>query len=593
MREQGASAAPMTSIPATRPTAPAATTFSTAHFLLEALNEIGIDYLFCNFGTDHAPIIEEIAAWQVRGWTAPRIVMCPHENIAMHMAAGYALATGRGQAVLVHVDSGTANAALGMHNLFRSRIPGLLIAGSAPFTSFGELEGTRDTYVHFIQQPLDQASLVRPYSKWEYTLPSGVTVKETLRRAHTIMQSDPQGPVYLQLPREILTQRWEADAIRSFPEERFGPVRAGGADPEIIDNLAAQLVKATNPVLVTAYGGRNAGATAAIETLSRIAGITVIDLLTFCNIGRDFPHFGGFSLPSLDSIDFGLLVDIDVPWIPAAVADNPDTFWAHIDVDVLKGASPIWSFPGNLRIQGSSGRILAQLAEAVERCATPAFRSAAAARVDRLIAERQEREHAAAGRAAVRGVKGEINPHYLFAELARLIGPEDIVVNEAVTGQAIPNQQIPRPIAGTMISNAGGGLGASSGMALGMKLAMPERCVVQIVGDGSYYFNTPLAAVSTAKQYDLPTLTIILDNSGWAAVKGATLRVYPEGVARQTSLFQAKLASDMEYSKLAEVTGAYGEKLTDPNEVAPALERCLKRVRHGQSAILHACVTKL
>jgi acetolactate synthase-1/2/3 large subunit len=583
----------MTSIPATRPAAQATATFSTAHFLLEALNEIGIDYLFCNLGTDHAPIIEEIAAWQVRGWTAPRIIICPHENIAMHMAAGYALATGRGQAVLVHVDSGTANAALGMHNLFRNRIPGLLIAGSAPFTSFGELEGTRDTYVHFIQQPLDQASLVRPYSKWEYTLPSGVTVKETLRRAHSVMQSDPQGPVYLQLPREILTQRWEIDAIRSFPEERFGPVRVGGADPKTVEDLAARLIKATNPVLVTAYAGRNAGASAAIETLSRIAGIRVIDLLTFYNIGNGFPHFGGFSLTSLDGIDFGLLVDIDVPWIPAAVADNPDTYWAHIDVDALKDSSPIWSFPANLRLQGDSGRVLAQLAEAVERCATPAFRSSAAARVDRLVTERQDRERAAEGRAALRGVSGQINPHYLFAQLARLIGPEDLVVNEAVTGQAIPNQQIPRPVAGTMISNAGGGLGASSGMALGLKLALPERCVVQIVGDGSFYFNTPLAAVATAKQYDLPILTIIVDNGGWAAVKNATLRVYPEGVARQISLFQATSASDMEFSKLADTAGAYGEKLTEPDEVPLALERCLDRVRHGQSAILHACVTKL
>src|SRR5258708_18348288 len=114
--------------------------------------------------------------------------------------------TGRGQGVVVHVDAGTANAAMGMHNLFRNRIPVLLLAGTAPFTSFGELTGSRDTYVHFIQQPMDQGSIVRPYSKWEYTLPSGVTVKETLRRAATIMHSEPKGPVYLMLPRETLTQ---------------------------------------------------------------------------------------------------------------------------------------------------------------------------------------------------------------------------------------------------------------------------------------------------------------------------------------------------------------------------------------------------
>ena len=111
------------------------------------------------------------------------MVRCPHENTAAHMAAGYALVTGRGQGVLVHVDVGTANTANGMHNIFRSRLPVLLMAGKAPYTVNDELVGSRDTYVHFIQEPFDQASLVRPYLKWEWTLPSGVVVKEALRRA--------------------------------------------------------------------------------------------------------------------------------------------------------------------------------------------------------------------------------------------------------------------------------------------------------------------------------------------------------------------------------------------------------------------------
>ena len=108
--------------------------FATAYYLLEGLNEIGIDYLFCNFGTDHAPIIDEMAHRRKRGDAMPGVVRCPHENTAAHMAAGYALVTGRGQGVLVHVDVGTANTANGMHNLFRSRLPVLLMAGKAPYT---------------------------------------------------------------------------------------------------------------------------------------------------------------------------------------------------------------------------------------------------------------------------------------------------------------------------------------------------------------------------------------------------------------------------------------------------------------------------
>jgi acetolactate synthase I/II/III large subunit len=152
--------------------------YSAAYYFLEGLSELGIEYLFCNFGTDHAPIIEEIAHRRKRGKALPAIIRCPHENTAAHMAAGYAFVSGRGQGVLVHVDVGTANTATAMHNIFRSRLPVLLMAGKAPYTTGNELIGSRDTYVHFVQEPFDQASLVRPYLKWEWTLPSGVVVKE-------------------------------------------------------------------------------------------------------------------------------------------------------------------------------------------------------------------------------------------------------------------------------------------------------------------------------------------------------------------------------------------------------------------------------
>src|SRR5690349_20484653 len=102
-------------------------THSTEHYFLDAVNETEIEYLFCNFGTDHAPIIEEIARWTRSGRRLPKVIVSAHENVAMHMAGGYALMTGRGQGVLVHVDAGTANAAMAAHNLFRNRLPVLLM----------------------------------------------------------------------------------------------------------------------------------------------------------------------------------------------------------------------------------------------------------------------------------------------------------------------------------------------------------------------------------------------------------------------------------------------------------------------------------
>jgi acetolactate synthase-1/2/3 large subunit len=563
---------------------------STAHYFLEGLNELGIEYLFCNLGTDHAPLIEEMARWRSEGRAHAKTILCPHENVAVHMAAGYALATGRGQGVLVHVDAGTANAAMALHNLFRARIPVLLMAGRSPHTLHGELPGSRDTYVHFVQEPFDQASLVRPYVKWEYSLPTGVVAKEALRRAHTLMQSDPKGPVYMMLPRETLAESWDASALRSFPEQRFGPVAAGGADPAAVAALAERLLAARDPVLVTAYCGRNPASVALLDELARFAGIRVFEFNPLhLNMPHGSPCFAGF-MPDehVAQADCGLLVDIDVPWIPRDMPDNPATWWAHIDVDAVKRGFPMWGFPSNLRIEGDSGRILAQLLEALRARATPEFTARARGRVEALAAGHRRRMESMAQLAADKGAPGRINPHYLCAELNRAIGPEDIVLNEAIRNGGTVFNQVARSRPGTRIGLAGGGLGFSGGMALGMKLALPERTVVQVVGDGSFYFCNPEAVYAVASQYRLPIFTLVLDNGGWAAVKEATLRMHPEGEAQRLGAYQSQLAPGMAFAKIAEAAGAYGETLTEPSEAAGAIRRCLDEVRGGRSALLHA-----
>jgi acetolactate synthase-1/2/3 large subunit len=568
---------------------------STAHYFLEGLNEIGIEYLFCNLGTDHAPLVEEMARWRKRGHRLPKTILCPHENVAVHMAAGYAMATRRGQGVMVHVDVGTANAGVGIHNLARARTPALVMAGRAPFTIRGELTGSRDTYVHFVQEPFDQAGIVRPYVKWEYSLPSGIVAKEVLRRAHSVMQTDPPGPVYLMLPRETLAETWAENAVRSFPAERFGPTAAGGADPQTVDALADRLLAAQNPILITAYAGRNVATPPLVDELARLAGLRVFEFnpLYLC-IPHDSPCFAGH-LPGkhVAEADVGLLVDVDVPWIPKDTPDNPATFWAQVDVDTIKRSFPMWGFPANQRIQGDSCRILAQLVEALKAKATAAHRAAAAQRVAALAKEHAARMAGIAKLAGDKGADGAINPQYLCAEIGRSIGPDDIVLNEAIRNTLAVFNQIPRSQPGTVIGLAGGGLGFSGGTALGVKLARPDRTVVQICGDGSFYFCNPEAVYAVAKQYGLPIFTVVLDNGGWAAVKEATLRVFPEGDAKATSEYEALLAPEMNFAQLAEAAGAHGELVTDPDAVPAAIQRCLGAVRGGRAAVLHARVTPL
>ncbi len=567
---------------------------STAYYFIEGLNELGIEHLFCNFGTDHAPTIEAMAERQTNGEKVPNVMLCPHENTAAHMAMGYAAVTGRGQAVLVHVDVGTANTANAMHNLFRSRVPVLLMSGKAPYTSSNELVGSRDTYVHFVQEPTDQGALVRPYMKWEWTLPSGVVVKEALRRAHTIMETKPAGPVYFMAQRETLTEKWASDQIRSYAGNNYAQPQSGGADPAMIAQLADKLLAAEHPILVCGYAGQSKTAPKLIEELSAFAGIAVFEGNYTFNISHEFPCFLGYSPNKhLPKADVGLLVDVDVPWFPADVSHNEKSFWAHIDVDTLKAASPMWTFPGNLRMQGDSGVILGQLLEALKAKATPKFKEAAAKRVEAFSAERKAWRESVAKMAVNKGKPDEINPNYLFAELNKLLKPEDMVFNEGVRNAGACAVQLTRPLPNTCVRSGGGGLGWSGGVALGAKLAAPNSMCVQVVGDGGFYFGGPSSVFSVAQQYKLPILVLLLDNTGWSAVKESTLRVFPQGEAKSADKFQASLMPNAEFSKIAEAFGAHGEKVVNPDDLPAALERCVKEVRGGRAALLHVRVTKL
>ena len=271
------------------------------------------------------------------------------------------------------------------------------------------------------------------------------------------------------------------------------------------------------------------------------AGIAVFEGNQTFNISHEFPCFLGYSPNKhLPKADVGLLVDVDVPWFPADVTHKDKSFWAHIDVDTLKSASPMWTFPGNLRMQGDSGVILGQLLEELKKKATPKFKEAAKKRVEAHTAERKAWREQAAKLATNKGKPGEINPHYLFAELNKLLKADDIVCNEGVRNAGACLLQLERPQPNTCVRSGGGGLGWSGGMALGAKLAAPDKMVVQVVGDGGFYFGGPSSVFAVAKQYKLPILVLLLDNTGWSAVKESTLRVFPEGEAKSTDKFQAE-----------------------------------------------------
>ena len=561
----------------------------TADYFLEGLNEIGVEYIFSNFGTDHAPIIEAMARWRQAGRHYPQVIVCPHENVATAMAMGFAQCTGRGQAVLVHTDVGTANAAMGIMNACRSRVPILLIAGKTPFVIHGELPGGRNIPVHFLQDTRDMGSIVRPYVKWEYTLPSGVVVKEVTRRAHTMMQSDPQGPVFLMLPREILAESWPEEKIVSFPAEQYGPYTATGVEDSLLEEVADHLLAAANPILITSYAGRNRNAPAVIAEFAQLAGIKVYESNpTALNIAHDSPCFFGFSAESeLARADLGLMVDVDIPWIPSRARLNPDLHWVHIDVDAVKKDIPMWGFPSHTRLQGDSTRILCRLRGIVQARRTDAQRSKVERRLSEFVAAKKSRDAETALRSRDSAPASGIDPGFLCSELNKAIAPDDILINETIKNTPAVVREIQRTVPGTYLASGGSGLGYGGGAALGVKLANPDRTVFHLTGDGSFYFSDPSAVYEVSQRYGLPVLTVIFDNGGWAAVKESVKLLYPDGASAASNQFQALIDPAIAFEKMGEAAGAHGERVTESKELPAAIQRCLKIVKEGRAAILN------
>ena len=172
------------------------------------------------------------------------------------------------------------------------------------------------------------------------------------------------------------------------------------------------------------------------------------------------------------------------------------------------------------------------------------------------------------------------------------------MLNEAIRNGPILQEHVMRTKPKSYVGLAGGGLGFSGGMALGLKLAQPDRRIVQVIGDGGFHFSSPDSVYAVAQQYQIPILTIVLDNGGWQAVKSAVQRVYPKGIAAETDQFQSRLTSGRQgerrdFSDVAKAFGAHGECVTEPDELAAAIDRAFAALDDGKAAVLHVHVTRL
>ena len=547
---------------------------SAAEAYLELLAARGIEYFVGNAGTDFAPIIEAYARREAQGQALPRPLTVPHEIPAVAMAHGYAMVSGRPLAVMVHVIVGAANAVGGIINAARAQVPMLFTAGRNPLTE-GALPGARNRQIHWAQESFDQGAMVREFVKWDYEARLPSQLETLIDRALAIATSEPAGPVYLTLPREVLAERMEQ--VEYFERPRLVADAARLPEPAAIERAAAALVAARDPILIVKAVGRDPGAVAPLVALAETLGMPVFDFFpTHLNFPQSHPLHAGFDpAPHLDAADLVVAVEADAPWFPRLRAPRPDARVIQIAHDPLFTRYPYRGFAVDLGLAGTPRLTLGALAEAVRRAGPDPG----------LVAERRARwteEHRrtrAAWAAAVERVRGDapVDMAFLSRCVAEVVDERTIVVNEYDLDRTVAPFDVPGTYFG---APPPAGLGWGLGAALGAKLAAPDRTVIGCVGDGAYIFGAPTAAHWTARAHGLPVLFVVFNNRGWNAVKRAVRFHAPEGWAARTgSMPMSELDPPPDYELVARACGAHAERVEDPAALPAALARALHAVR--------------
>ena len=553
-------------------------TRSVAAAYLALLAERGVEYLFGNAGTDFAPLIEAYAQVGETGGAAPRPMLATHENLAVTMAHGYAMVSHRIPAVMVHVSVGTANMVCAAINAARENVAILLTAGRSPLTESG-LPGARDGYIHWAQEMYDQAGMLREIVKWDYELRNGEQLATVVDRALAIAASEPRGPVYLSLPREVIA----APMPQQLPSRPFSAAGSPAPDANAIAMVARLLAQAQRPLIVTANAGRDAAAFAALADFAERFAIPVV---------QHRPRY--FSLPSSHPMNLGLepprfvpdadvilVLECDVPWIASRTSPRPDCKVIQCGIDPLFTRYPIRGFPCDVAIASGAAAALSALGAAL----APAVDTDTLAQRRHRIAGERAALTARVNAAAEAGAhKRPLDPAWVSHCIGRTRDPRSIVVNEYTLFAEHCTFDAPDLYFG---SSSASGLGWGAGAALGAKLARPDRQVIAVLGDGAYMFSNPAAVHHASALHELPILFVVMNNAMWGAVDRSTRAMYPDGrAAKSNDPPFVQLKQLPAFERICEAAGGYGERIEDPATLPAALKRALAVVANEKRQAL-------
>ena len=555
--------------------------------LMASMKLGGVDNLFFVSGSEIAFYQESAAKAREREWPSPRLVTMTHEGAALNAAIGSAMVSGQPAATAVHVDVGTLNYGAGIHTAWRGGYPILMMAGAGPRAYPGTMTGGRDGGIQWVQEPRDQGEIVRQYTKHDHRLEHQDNPGLLVSRLLQVAMSDPRGPVYLTVPREVAMQSMPGST--SFPtRDQLGIARPSWPDPKDAKTAAEWLIKANNPCIYVAKSGRNPESVEALVRLAELLALPVMETQTDkMNFPTTHPLYG--TGPSAKDADALLVIESPAAFVPGRGSPSADAKIIWVDVDAVQSRYKTMEHRADMWLPVSVAGAAQAIYDAATGLLTKSDMSRIADRRSRLETLKQEKEQAAEDAAAKASKRTPLHPRWVAYQLGQIMEDNAILLDDALSNTPFVQAYHKRSQPGTYFKSGGSTGGWGSGAAFGAKMAKPNSDVILASGDGYFMFGTPLAGLWAAGHHGAPFLTVVFVNGSYSTGTRGLKGTYPEGSAVRAENYDGGLFDPPpDFAKLAEAANGYGETVYEAEEVGPALRRGLEQVRNGTPALIAA-----
>ena len=544
--------------------------------ILQSISANGVKKIFFCGGTDNFHFMESTAKFKALGKPVPDLITVMHESDAVYMNMGYFQYSRKPQVTMLHVDCGTINAGAAWPEAWHGNAGIIVIAGRTPWTTKNELPGARSIPVHWQQEVYDQAGIIRQYTKWDYEIRTIENASLIVQSAFRIAATEPCGPVYITLPREIAACKLKGTEPIYEPGD-FRPAISPQGDSAALRETAKLLVQAKNPIIIVKSMGRHPAAVPALVELAEKLAIPVASTDVYMNFPKQ--HWAR-SRVELKNRDVVLIIDHDVPWLGSDPSGSATII--SMDSDPMRLKQPLWGYPVHIPITCDSSKAIPMLSEMTEEFIGEKEKKGFNQRREALKAARKIEDERSRTEIEMARKACPLSPVWL-RECVNRISDENTVLLWDIS----PIGQGDRTPPGHVFAQYAANLGNSWPRAIGIKMAAPEKTVIASGGDGCAVFSNPEAALWTSAKYNAPVLYIINNNGKYGAVEeNFNSRGGMEGYAAKSGFNGSNLSPSPDFAMIAKAMGAYGEKVAEPDKLQAALRRCLEAVKSGQPAVL-------